>query len=264
MGLFIKRKKSKFNNSNFFKKFLKGFFIFTVVVAIIVIGSINGLRNAKDLFGEKLSVVIEYINDINKEVKESEVVSNPVASFESFQEKANIGGFSGYENLDGVLELQQTMELTDAELGVLLSNYLQSKENLLSIREFTVLENESIKIVFLYDLREIKKVLSLAGDIIPDKMYITNTYSYTFELDENNTQKIITNKTETIINKLTKERSEEIINYFKKIDTKEDVDGLFKEFDNYVFNILNDVIIKTESTLSISLIENQGYVTFTK
>ena len=264
MGLFINRRKKKFNNTKLLKKFFKGFFIFVVVVAIIVIGSVNGLRNADDLFGEKMSIVIEYINDINKKVEEEEVVSKPVATFESFQEKANIGGFLGYENLDGVLELQQTMELTDGELGILLSKYIQSKEELLSIREFTVLEDNAIKIVFLYDLRDIKKVLSVAGDIIPDKMYITNTYSYSFGIDHNNSQKIITNKTETIINALTKSRSEEIIKFFKQIDTKEDVDTLFKEYDNYVFSIINDIIIKTESTLSFSVVENQGYAVFAK
>ena len=230
-------------------------------MGVIIVGTISGLNSAKDLYGEKISVITDYIEELNKPVNESTLIVNPISPFTDFQNVANEAGFSGYTNLDGELFLNSTMSMQDKVFGSFLNSYIKQKEEMLSIGEFNITSENSLRIVFIYDLTDLKSLLSSIGDVVPNKMYITNTYTFSFYKDENNINQISVEKIDTLLNQMEKSKSDAIFSYLKSIDDK-GISQLFKTYDDVLFKCVNDIAVKTQSNLSLSFVENVGYVNY--
>lgn len=258
MKLF-KKKEKKVNRDKFgcLSKALVAF----LFVGIIIVGTISGLNSAKELYGEKISVITEYIEELNKPVDEKTLIVNPIADYYTFQEQANTCGFSGYANLDGALSLNSTLSMRDNVFGALLNSYISTKEEMLSIAEFSITSENSLRIVFVYNLQELKSLLSSIGEIIPTKLYITNTYTFEFSKNENNVNQVSAQKIETLLNQMDKSMSDKIFNYLKGINDQ-GISNLFKIYDETIFKAINDIAIKTESTLNFSFTENLGYINY--
>lgn len=262
MGLF--RKKDKKNKKKLAKSgCLKKLGIFALFVGVFVIGLLNGLKNVDTLYGEQIRVVKEYIEAINEEVEVSQVITNPIGTYEEFQTVANESGFSGYTNLDGILMLNSTMILQDKIYGAILDNYIKQKDEFMSVGEFTVINQNTLKVVSVYNLTSVKNILSDAGDILPSKMYITTTYSYTISENENGDNQITVTEVSSLLNQLDQTKSDTILKYLKGASDSENINS-FNIIDTYLFAIINDMAIKTESDLTITYEDSIGYFNFTK
>lgn len=263
MKLFKKKeKKSKKEKSEKRKGCLTKLMVFGLFLAVFIVGVAKGLQNVSQLYGEQISVVTEYIQSINKPVNESELIFNPIDTFQNFAIKAQSFGFYGYENLSDVLELEQSMTLKDNEIGALISSNLKKKTELLTLGEFSITSQNTIRAVFIYDLGTLSSVLEDAGNIVPEKMYITVDYEYTVTQTgdgESHINYVVVNK---LLNQLEQSKSDQILGYLDKID-REDIQNPLDTYDSVVFNVLNTIALKTESTISLDVVSNQGYIYFT-
>ena len=262
MGLF--HKKDKNNKKKKSKKgCLKKLGIFALFVAVFVVGAINGFKNIENLYGEQISTVKSYIEAINEEPNVAEIITNPVATYAEFQDIASASGFSGYANLDWVLYLNSTMQLRDNVFGALLNNYINQKDEFMSVGELTVVNDNTLKVVAVYNLTSIKSLLSSAGDILPDKLYVTTTYTYSIIQNVNGDNQISVSGGTSILNQLSQTQHDTILKYLMGIDSETNTSS-FNIIDTYLFSAINDMAIKTESSLTLVYQDHLGYFYFTK
>lgn len=228
-------------------------------LAVFVVGLVNGVNSISQLYGSRIETVMEYINAINEPIDESEVIFNPVGAYTDFANEASTFGFNGYGNLDNVLTLETSMTYSDNIFGALISNHIHKKTELLTLGEFTISSQNTIRAVYVYDLGALSSALEEAGDIIPDKMYITVNYEYTIVDIGDGLKKITYTIINQQLNKLSISVSEDILNYMDKVD-EADVQNPLDTYEEVVFSVINTIAIKTQSVLSL----DTGTITYTK
>lgn len=228
-------------------------------LAVFVVGLVNGVNSISQLYGSRIETVMEYINAINEPINESEVIFNPVGAYTDFANEASTFGFNGYGNLDNVLTLETSMTYSDNIFGALISNHIHKKTELLTLGEFTISSQNTIRAVYVYDLGALSSALEEAGDIIPDKMYITVNYEYTIVDTGDGLKKITYTIINQQLNKLSISVSEDILKYMDKVD-EADVQNPLDTYEEVVFSVINTIAIKTQSVLSL----DTGTITYTK
>lgn len=261
MRLF-KRKEKKLNKKKSKKGCLTKLAVVVLFLAVFFIGLANGVTAVQTLYGEELDVVGAYIEIINKPVTEEELILNPVATIEEFGAVADASGFVGYTNLNGLLELRETIKVEDRVFGAMINNHLKRENPLIYLGEFSITSENTIRMVYIYDLKDIKLLLDEAGDIIPNKMYITVDYEYTVveSAGERRAQYTVVNKS---LNQLDKETSDKILSYLDKVE-QNNIENPLKTYDKHIFDTINNIGIKTSSMLYITVESNTGYVTYLK
>lgn len=259
MKLFKKKEKQKKIRDK--KGCLKKLAIFGMFFLVFVIGLVNGINAVNKIHGETLNTVANYIKKINEPVVESEVIFNPTAEFSVFTNKAEEFEFYGYQNLDDVLELKSnSMTFTDAEIGSLISSKLKNESGLLYLGEFTISSQNTIRAVYVYDLGVVSSALEEAGDIVPDKMYITVNYEYTVTKNQYNESIIQFTVIDKQLNKLEMDLSNKILGYLDRVEEKENVKNPLDTYDEIVFDILNTIALKTTTNITL----NTGVITYSK
>ena len=157
--------------------------VIAMFLVVLVVGVANGISNVSRIYGEKIEQVMGYINALNEEVKESEVIFNPVSDYRAFADEAIAYGFDGFGSLGNVLTLSgDMMTFSDSKFGALISNHINKETSLLTLGEFSITSQNTIRAVYVYDLSALGDALSEAGDIMPAKLYIIVNYEYTLDL----------------------------------------------------------------------------------
>ena len=240
---------------------LKKLAIVSMFILVFVLGLINGINGVVKLYGEKLETVATYIKKINEPVVESEIVFNPIAELSAFNNKADDVGFYGHNNLEDTLELQSdSMTYTDQEIGAFISSKLKNSEVLLSLGEFTISSQNTIRIVYIYDLSAISSAIEKAGEIIPQKLFITVNYEFDIEQTEFFEDQIKYTVLNKQLNKLEPEISDTILGYLDKVEESENVKNPLETYDEIVFDILNTIALKTQTRVSLDV----NTISFTK
>lgn len=267
MGLFRKKNKPKKVRDK--QGCLMKVLFVVLLIVIVVFGTLGGLNMAKESYGDTLQKIADYIMEFN-DVPTIETLHNrfgteSLSPYIDFQNQATECGFSGDNLEDGPLSLETSLRMRDNVFGNAISRYLNSKTELLSIVAFTITSDNTITIIFEYNLKQVKVLLEDVGSIIPDRMFITNTFMFDIKYDEFlEINQITATNTMTILNNMSKEKSDELFKYLKNVNSDKITTGLFNTYDTIVFTILNSIGMKTESNLSLTYEDGMGYISYNK
>lgn len=259
MRLFKKKDKKEKKQKKGKKGCLTKLAVVGMFLFVFVIGLVNGIYNAGRLYGTEIEKVMSFINALNEPVNEAEVIFNPISDYTTFANEASTFGFNGYGALGDTLSLERTMTYSDSVFGALVSNHIHKKTDLLSLGEFSITSQNTIRAVYVYDLGALGDALAEVGDIIPEKMYITVNYEYTLVDIGDGLKKIEYTIIDQQLNTLKINLSEEILSYMEKVD-KADVQNPLDTYEEVVFEVINVIAVKTQSVLSL----DTGTITYTK
>ena len=234
--------------------------IIAMFLVVLVVGVVNGINNVSRIYGAKIEQVMGYINALNEEVDPAEIILNPIKEYRDFANAAVTFGFNGYGSLGNVLTLtEDSMTYDDNVYGALISNHINKETALISLGEFSITSQNTIRAVYVYDLKALGDALAEAGDIIPNKLYIIVNYEYTIVDIMGGLKQVEYTVIDQQLNKLDKKVSEEILSYMGKVD-KADVQNPLDTYEDVVFDVINTIAIKTQSVVSL----DTGSITYTK
>lgn len=260
MKLFKKKEKKLKKGSNGKSGCLTKLAIVTMFLLVLVVGIANGVSNVNRIYGAKIEQVMGYIKALNEEMNPDEVIFNPVTDYRTFANEAFTFGFNGYGSLGNVLTLDaDSMTYSDSSFGALISNHIHKETDMLTLGEFSITSQNSIRAVYIYDLEALSEALAEAGDIIPEKLYIVVNYEYTIVDAGNGLKQVEYSIISQQLNKLDVEVSKEILDYMDKVD-KADVQNPLDTYEEVVFSVINTIAIKTQSVVSL----DTGTISYTK
>ena len=260
MRLFKKKEKKLKKRSNGKSGCLTKLAVITMFLMVLVIGVANGIHNVSRIYGSKIEEVMGYINALNEEVDPAEVILNPVTDYRTFANEAATFGFNGYGSLGNVLTLEDdSMTYSDSAFGALISNHISKETDMLSLGEFSITSQNSIRAVYVYNLEALSEALAEAGDIIPEKLYIIVNYEYSIVDAGNGTKQVEYSIVNQQLNKLDVDISKQILDYMEKVD-EADVQNPLDTYEEVVFSVINTIAIKTQSVVSL----DTGTISYTK
>lgn len=244
-------KKNNLPKKSWLKSFLTVFLIFVLVGVIVIKATVEAINNL-DL---NLQEVKQYVEWLNQEVNENELITNPIsnADFENFKTKANQSGFNVFEN-DKVniekqdLTLQSDLQLTDKELGAFINKAITTTDNkFLQILTLQIIEDvayHTLTTVAKLDLKEVKKQILSYNLNFPDYLYITTSSQIVVS---DNVIKITHNQVK--VNNLDDEKNVKLIKF---------IDELFKVSNDNTFSQIISLLISEQ--LEIITQKTQTYL----